>query len=192
MTSVATHDSGELPASYPRLLEEEEIKARIRAAQTKATLAANREMILLYWEIGRDILQRQTDEGWGAKVIDRLSNDLRAAFPSHQGFSPRNLKYMRAFAAAWPDELIVQQVAAQIPWFHNCLLLDRLTQTEDRLFYIRKTLEHGWSRAILRIQMESNLHRRAGKALTNFKETCRHHNPTWPSRPRATRMFSTS
>jgi predicted nuclease of restriction endonuclease-like (RecB) superfamily len=93
-----------------------EIKERIRSAQLRASLAANREMIVLYWQIGRDILIRQEQEGWGTKVIDRLAADLRRAYPDMTGLSPRNLKYMRAFAEAWPEELIVQQLVAQIPW----------------------------------------------------------------------------
>ena len=99
---------------------------RIRSAQLRASLAVNREMGLLYWQIGRDILQRQAQEGWGAKVIDRLAADLHHAFPDMTGLSPRNLKYMRAFAAAWPDEPIVQGPLAQITWYHNIALLEKL------------------------------------------------------------------
>ena len=106
-----------LPKGYDELLRQ--LKERIRSAQLRAGLAVNREMVLLYWQIGREILQRQEQEGWGAKVIDRLAADLRRAFPDMTGLSPRNLKYMRAFAAAWPDEAIVHRAAAQIPWFHN-------------------------------------------------------------------------
>ena len=112
------------PAGYAELLKE--IKERVRAAQVRAGLAANRELLALYWDIGRMILARQEAEGWGAKVIDRLSRDLHAAFPGQQGFSPRNLKYMRAFADAWPDPQFVQQPAAQIPWTHHCMLLDKV------------------------------------------------------------------
>ena len=92
-----------------------DLKGRIHSAQQRATLAVNRELVLLYWQIGRDILARQAAQGWGAKVIERLAQDLRAAFPDMKGFSPRNLKYMRAFAEAWPDEAIVQAVLAQLP-----------------------------------------------------------------------------
>ena len=106
-----------------------DLKAHIRSAQTKAILSVNRELILLYWQIGRDILRHQKEEGWGAKVIDRLAVDLRRAFPEMQGFSSHNLKYMRAFSEAYPEEQFVQQVAAQIPWFHNCLLLDKVKDT---------------------------------------------------------------
>lgn len=107
----------------------------------------------------------------GARVIDRLSTDLREAFPDMRGLSPRNLKYMRAFAAAWPERVIVQQLAAQIPWFHNCVLLDRVQESADREWYIRQTIQNGWSRNILAIQIEGRLHERQGKALTNFPAT---------------------
>ena len=105
------------PAGYHELLDQ--LKERIHGARLRAILGVNRELVLLYWQIGHDILARQQDEGWGAKVIDHVSTDLRKSFPQMRGFSPRNLKYMRAFAEAWPDEQIVQQAAAQIPWFHN-------------------------------------------------------------------------
>lgn len=141
------------------------------AAQLRAVLAVNRELISLYWGIGRDILTRQKDQGWGAKVIDQLAADLRKAFPEMTGFSPRNLKYMRAFADAWPDEAIVQQLAAQIPWFHNCVLLGQVKNRDEREWYIRQTIENGWSRNVLVHQIESDLYRRQGKALTNFTRT---------------------
>ncbi len=155
-----------LPKGYQELLGQ--IKERIRSAQLRAGLAVNHEMILLYWQIGRDILQRQAQEGWGAKVIDRLAADLHRAFPDMTGLSPRNLKYMRAFATAWPDEPIVQQAAAQIPWFHNCVILDKIKDPKERLWYARATVEHGWSRAVLVHWIESDLYRRQGKATTNF------------------------
>jgi predicted nuclease of restriction endonuclease-like (RecB) superfamily len=139
-----------LPAGYAELLEE--IKNRIRTAQIKAVLSVNRELLLLYWGIGRDILLRQHREGWGAKVIDRLGNELRKAFPAMKGLSPRNLKYMRAFAEAYPDEAFVQQVAAQIPWFHNCVILEKAKDPSLREWYIRKTIENNWSRNVLALQ----------------------------------------
>lgn len=162
-------DAALVPASYPVLLAE--IKTRIRGAQIRASLAASREMLVLYWDIGRTILARQTDEGWGARVIDRLSGDLRSAFPEHHGFSPRNLKYMRAFAAAWPDSEFVHQPGAQIPWKHHCMLLDKLSTSEHRLWYAAKAVENGWSRDVLALQIDSALHERQGKAVTNFAQT---------------------
>jgi len=134
-------------------------------------MTANAAMVLLYWDIGCAILERQQREGWGARVIDRLSADLRREFPDMQGLSPRNLKYMRAFAAAWPNREIVQQVAAQIPWFHNCVLLDKVADPEARLWYARKAREEGWSRNMLAVHIERRLHERQGKAVTNFPAT---------------------
>lgn len=145
-----------------------DLKARIHGAQQRAALAVNRELVLLYWQIGRDILARQAEQGWGAKVIERLSQDLRAAFPQMKGFSPRNLKYMRAFAEAWPDEEFVQQAAAQLPWGHNLVLLDRLKTPEERRWYAAKAIEHNWSRNVLNIQIETCLIARSGNAVTNF------------------------
>ncbi|HKW84423.1 MAG TPA: DUF1016 N-terminal domain-containing protein [Burkholderiaceae bacterium] len=122
-----------LPVDYERWLAT--VKQRIAQTQTRAAIAANREMVLLYWELGRDILTRQEHQGWGAKVVDRLAHDLRSAFPEMTGFSVRNLKYMRAFAVAWPDAEFVQQVAAQIPWGHNQVLLDRIQEPNERRWY---------------------------------------------------------
>ena len=158
-----------LPIGYAEFLAD--LKERIRRARIKATLSANRELILLYWEIGRMILERQRKEGWGSKVIDRLAQDLRREFPDMKGFSARNLKYMRAFAEAYPDKEFVQQVAAQIPWFHHCTLLDKVKNPAERIWYIQQTIEHGWSRNILVHQIESGLYHRKGKAITNFDRT---------------------
>lgn len=110
---------------YADLLEE--LKTRIRQAQVRASLAVNRELVLFYWQIGREILTQQTRRGWGAKVVDRLAADLRKEFPDMRGLSRTNLMYMRAFARAYADESIVQQAAGRIPWFHNCVLLDKPT-----------------------------------------------------------------
>jgi predicted nuclease of restriction endonuclease-like (RecB) superfamily len=141
------------------------LKERIRHAQVRAALSVNRELILLYWQIGREILNRQQQHGWGAKVIERLSADLRRAFPDMKGFSPRNLKYMRAFAEAYPDEQFVQQLVAQIPWGHNVRILDAAKDSTEREWYIRQTIQHGWSRTILVHQIESGLFHRQGKAI---------------------------
>jgi len=158
-----------VPRSYAGLLEQ--IKQRVRVAQIRATLASNRELIQLYWDIGHDILKQQKTKGWGAQVIERLASDLRSAFPNIHGFSPRNLKYMRAFAGAWPERSIVQQLVAQIPWGHNVRILDRVPERPTREWYIRQTVANGWSRSVLELQIESRLHQRQGKAVTNFKAT---------------------
>ncbi len=173
----------------------------MQSARIKAGLAANRELLALHWDIGRLILGRQKQEGWGTKVIDRLSVDLQREFPGQQGFSPRNLKYMRAFAEAWPERVIVpqpvaqlvqaksvivqaslaplsqtvaamvHQPGAQLPWKHHCLLLDKLTTAEDRLWYAAKAIEFGWSRNVLALQIDAALHLRQGQAVSNFQKT---------------------
>jgi predicted nuclease of restriction endonuclease-like (RecB) superfamily len=158
-----------IPDNYQAFLTE--IKERIRVAQIKAALAVNNELVLLYWNIGRSILERQSKEGWGAKIIDKIAKDLSDGFPDIKGFSTRNLKYIRAFAEAWPDEQFVQQAAAQIPWFHNCTLLDKVKAAEERKWYIRQTVKNGWSRNILVLQIESALYHRQGQAITNFDQT---------------------
>lgn len=156
-------------SDYEALLRE--VKERVGAAQVRAGLSVNRELVLLYWEIGQAILRRQRAEGWGAKVVDRLAGDLRQAFPDMRGFSPRNLKYMRAFAEAYPEATFVQQVAAQMPWFHNCILLDKVSDPAEREWYVRAAIEHGWSRNVLVHQIESGLRQRLGQATTNFGAT---------------------
>jgi predicted nuclease of restriction endonuclease-like (RecB) superfamily len=158
-----------VPTGYAEFLAH--VKGRIQTAQLRASVAVNRELVLLYWQIGREILARQERENWGAKVIDRLAADLKSAFPQMKGFSPRNLKYMRAFAAAWTEEPIVQQLVAQIPWGHNVRILDYVKDPSLREWYVRATLEHGWSRDVLVHQIESRLHRRQGRAVTNFDRT---------------------
>lgn len=147
------------------------LKQQIRTAQIKAALAVNQELLLLYWNIGREILRQQQAQGWGSKIIERLSRDLKREFSEIKGFSPRNLKYMRALAEAYPDEQIVLRVIAQIPWGHNQSLLNKLSDPDQRLWYAQKVIENGWSRNILEIQIESNLYSRQGGAITNFDLT---------------------
>jgi predicted nuclease of restriction endonuclease-like (RecB) superfamily len=127
-----------MPDGYDIWLRE--LKDRIHTAQQRATLAVNRELVLLYWQIGRDILDRQAAQGWGAKVIERLAHDLRSAFPQMKGFSRTNLMYMRAFAEAWQDEAIVQQAVGQLPWGHNLVLLDKLSTQDARIWYAQKAI----------------------------------------------------
>ena len=154
------------PDGYSEWLSE--LKGRIHSAQQSAALAVNRELVLLYWQIGRDILARQAEQGWGAKVIERLAHDLRTAFPEMKGFSPRNLKYMRAFAEAWPEAAFVQEVLAQLPWYHQLALLDKLPGPETRRWYAAQAIEHNWSRNVLVMQIETRLLERSGAAVTNF------------------------
>ncbi len=157
------------PEGYDDFLRD--LKQRIRAAQVGAVVAVNRELVRLYWQIGREILERQDQAGWGTKIIDRLSEDLRHDFPAVAGFSLRNLRYMRAFAEAYPDPEFVQQVVAQIPWGHNVRILDRVKEPMKREWYARATLQNGWSRNVLVLQIESGLYGRQGKAQTNFTRT---------------------
>lgn len=147
-----------------------DLKGRIQTAQQRAALAVNRELVGLYWHIGRDILSRQAEQGWGAKVIERLASDLRAAFPDMKGFSRANLMYMRAFAEAWPEAAIVQQAVGQLPWGHNLVLLSKLKDSEERLAYAHAAIEQGWSRNALNIHIETRLLERTGKAVTNFEQ----------------------
>jgi predicted nuclease of restriction endonuclease-like (RecB) superfamily len=159
----------DLSGDYASLLAE--LKGRIAAARLKVALAVNSELILLYWQIGYDILRRQRDEGWGAKVVDRLAADLRQTFPEMTGLSARNLKYMRAFAEAYPGREFVQQLVAQLPWGHIVVLLGAVKKPDEREWYMRQTVENGWSRNVLIHQIDNGLYQRQGKALTNFKRT---------------------
>lgn len=162
-------DSLQVTGDYNSFLQT--LKERIQSAQGRAALAVNRELVVLYWQIGHDILVEQQQRGWGAKVIDQLAADLRQAFPGTKGFSPRNLKYMRAFAEAWPDQEFVQESLAQISWYHNITLLEKLETAEERAWYAARAVENGWSRNVLVHQIESGLHRRQGQAVTNFART---------------------
>ena len=157
----------DLPKGYANLLTS--LKARIQQTRIKTVLSANSAMVMLYWDIGVSILERQQTEGWGAKVIDRLSFDLKEAFPDMKGFSSRNLKYMRKFAESWRDRQLVQRTVALIPWRSNLALLDKLKDPKQRLWYAQKTMENGWSRDVLSFQIETQLHKRLGSATNNFE-----------------------
>ncbi|MBA8757790.1 DUF1016 domain-containing protein [Wolbachia pipientis] len=148
----------------------EQLKEQIATSRYKAALAVNSKLIVLYHHIGAEILKRQKEHGWGAKIIDQLSKDLRSAFPEMKGFSPRNLKYMRKFAEEYSDIEFVQEPLAQLTWYHNVTLLEKIESRETRLFYIKEAIDHGWSRNIMVMQIELGLHKRQGKAITNFKE----------------------
>lgn len=158
-----------LPAWYPELLDS--VASRIATGRRRATAAVNRELILTYWAIGRDILDRQEQEGYGTKVIDRLSADLKERFADGKGFSPRNLKYMRKFAEAWPDPEVVQRTIAQLPWRQQIALMEKLHDPDQRLWYANEAIEAGWSRDILVLQIDLQLHLRKGRAITNFAAT---------------------
>ena len=156
----------ELPGNYGSALKE--LKALIQETRLRTVLTANAAMIQLYWDIGQRIRARQAREGWGAKVVDRLSADLREAFPDMSGLSSRNLRYMRDFATAWPEPEIWQQLLPKLPWGQNLVLLDKLADLETRLWYARECAKYGWSRSILEMQIDRRIHQRQGKALNNF------------------------
>lgn len=156
-------------AGYDEFVQD--LKNRVKQAQVKAALSVNQELIILYWQIGQRISEEMDRHGWGAYVVDKLADDLRNSFPEMKGFSPRNLRYMRSFAEAYPDEQFLQQAVAKIPWGHNVRLLDQVKDEDQRRWYIEQTIVHGWSRDVLVHQIESRLYERQGRALTNFKAT---------------------
>ena len=157
-----------LPEAYAGWLAD--LKTRITSTRQTAALAANAELVHLYWQLGYDILERQTQQAWGAKVIDRLARDLKDAFPDMRGFSASNLKYMRFFAQQCPARTIGQQPADQLPWFHIVTLLTKLDAADDREWYAAQTLQHGWSRTTLELQIKNRLHQRQGNAVSNFSQ----------------------
>lgn len=160
-----------------------QLSRRYRSAQIKAAIAINTEMLQFYWELGRDIVKMQPENRYGSHFFESLSRDLKETIPDAKGFSVRNLKYIRNFylmySSIWQqvvaesDSEKGQQLVAElckIPWGHHTLLIDKLiTRPEVALFYIRETIEHGWSRAVLDHMLDTNLHIRQGKAITNFK-----------------------
>ena len=167
MFEAMGHSGDGLVIGYEQLLRD--LKERIRYAQVRAALAVNRELVTLYWQIGQEILQQQQQQGWGSKVIERLAKDLKKEFPDMSGFSRSNLLSMRAFAEAYPDPQIVQQLVGQIPWGHNVRILEQVKDSVERLWYVQQTIENGWSRSVLVHQIESGLYCRLGSAVTNFE-----------------------
>ncbi len=157
------------PQNYVQALAT--LKERIRSAQLRAGLAVNQELVALYWEIGSDILENEKRLGWGAKVVDQISRDLHLAFPSMRGFSPRNLRYMKRFAASWERNLILQVPLAKLPWYHQITLLEKLSTKDERLWYAQAAVEFGWSQPVMTLQIETGLQARKGKAITNFSKT---------------------
>lgn len=150
----------------------QDIKNKVSLAQQKAIQSVNYELVLLYWEIGNSIIQNQTKEGWGTKIIDNLAKELQNTFSSMRGFSTRNLKYMRQFATTYSDKQFVQEVLAQLSWYNNLTLMQKIKDDEIRNWYILKNIENGWSQSVLVHQIESNLHERSEiKKLTNFANT---------------------
>ena len=144
------------------------IKSNIRSAQYKAAVAANKELIMLYWNIGKII---NAHKSWGNKFIENLAQDIKLDFPDMKGFSVRNLKYMSKFAATYDDIEFVQTVSAQIPWSHNVAILDKVKDYDVKLWYMKQTIEHGWSHSVLIHQIESDLYGRQvlSDKVSNFE-----------------------
>jgi len=148
------------------------IKIRYQSAQLKAAQYVNRELVEFYWQLGKDIIEKQTQTAWGTKFLDQLSSDLQASFPGTKGFSVRNLKYMRRFAEHYPNPPIGQQLVAQLPWGHIILLIQKVTDLDARDWYTKNTLDNGTSRNILNMQIEQDLYGRQGiqeHKVSNFK-----------------------
>lgn len=158
-------------AEYVQFLDE--LKARIRIAQTRAALRINKELLLLYLDIGKRIVEKQEELGWGKSVVEQLALDLRHAFPDVTGFSSRNLWHMRTFYVAYKDDPILQQLVAEIPWGHNLAILAKVKEHAQRLWYVQQTIQNGWSRNVLVHQIESDLYSRQVAAVktTNFPDT---------------------
>jgi len=148
-----------------------DLKQRVRESQTRAIAAANTELVMLYWTIGRDILERQDKQGWGSKVVDRLASDLKREFPDMKGYSRSNLMNMRNFAEAWSNKLIVQTVSGQLSWSHNVTLLTKLKDNREREWYARATIQNGWSLNVMAMQIDTQLHKRQGTVIGNFSRT---------------------
>jgi predicted nuclease of restriction endonuclease-like (RecB) superfamily len=148
-----------------------ELKKKIQSAQIKAAMMVNRQLLELYWDLGREICEKQKKAEWGDGVIEQLAKDLTAAFPGMKGFSRRNLLYIRKWYSFYNGSEIVQKVAALIPWWHNVVIISKCSSVKEALFYTQKATENNWSRAILELQIESGLYERSGKIINNFDRT---------------------
>ncbi len=137
------------------------LKSRIKNTQIKAALSANKEIIELYWEVGKELYEKQENQGWGNSVVDNLEKDLISEFPDLKGFSRRNLFYMKGFYSFYKSDFEkVQQLVAQIPWGHNILIVSKSKSVEESLFYLTETIENSWSRSVLDMQIASELFHR--------------------------------
>ena len=149
----------------------EELKSHIKNARIRAALSVNKELLQMYWHIGYRILEQQNSQSWGSKIIEKLSLDLRKEFPDIKGLGVSNLHNMRRFAEFYKDPTILQQAAGLLPWYHHVVLLEKVKEETERLWYINKTIENGWSRNVLALQISSRLYEREGRSVTNFRDT---------------------
>ena len=162
-----------------------ELKNRIQSAQLKAAVSVNQTMLQLYWDLAERIITRQQASAWGDGILGQISHDLQSEFPDMKGFSLRNLQYMRQWYQFWSETnsivqqaaaqldnaLYVQQLVSQIPWWHNVIIISKVKEQDEALFYVQQTIQNNWSRAVLTHHIESRLFQREGKAITNFKAT---------------------
>ncbi|MFG3177888.1 YhcG family protein [[Kitasatospora] papulosa] len=165
---VPAQHRGELPPGFHDMLDD--LKPIVRGAHVRAQLKVNTEMLQMYWQIGRTILERQGGEKWGTKVVDRIATELRTEFPNQRGFSRSNLHYMQQMARTWPDP-IVQQTVGQLPWGHITTLMDKCKTRFELDFYAQHAVHHGWSRDRLTTHIRSGLHLAQGAAANNFDVT---------------------
>jgi predicted nuclease of restriction endonuclease-like (RecB) superfamily len=159
-----------IPKDYAQFLEQ--IKQDIKQTQLRAALSVTQELIMLYWRIGKAISHKMSAEGWGAKTIDKIADDLERTFPGVAGFSARNLRYMRKFSTRYPTDNFAA-AAAKLPWGHIMVILDKTPSAQEGLWYIHKSIENGWSRSVLSLWIESDLYKRQGKA-TNLDKCLRY------------------
>jgi predicted nuclease of restriction endonuclease-like (RecB) superfamily len=151
-----------------------DLKRKIRYSQIKAAIAVNSELIAFYWELGKMISEKQT--AWGSKFLETLSKDLQDEFPEMKGFSVSNLKFCKLFfnyfsIRSQVENEIAENVVVKLPWGHIKLIITKIKETIEANFYIQQTIENNWSRDILDLQIKSNLYKRQGKSITNFKNT---------------------
>lgn len=158
----------DMPKWYGNMFQQ--VKELVANERKLVIWEANTRMSMMYYHIGKTILAQREQEGWGTHIIDRLSADLKKAYPELNGFSPRNLKYMQRFAKLWPNETIVQRSVAQLPWRHNICLMEKVEEPNRRLAYALAAIKNGWSKAILELNLENYTLEREGKLPTNFEK----------------------
>lgn len=161
-----------------------DIKERVYRLQIRAAQSVNKELLSFYWELGKEISENQKDKNWGDAVVEQLGKDLQSEFPSIKGFSRRNLFYIKKWYLFYSTQIIkvqqpvaqisnnkIQQLVFQIPWGHNILIITKIKEFNEAIYYVNETIANGWSRAVLRHQIETELYNRQGKAITNFSTT---------------------
>ncbi len=156
-----------------------ELKQKFRETQIKASVKVNSELLNFYWDLGKEIVEKQKKTKWGDKFLEKLSKDLMSEFPDVKGFSKRNLEQIRRWYVFWDEKsqfakqpaTQITNLITQIPWWHNVIIISKCKAYEEALFYIQKTIENGWSRNVLTHQIESKLYERKGKSITNFDTT---------------------